>query len=862
MSDTEGSQATTAEANAVSQSVVADASTVPQQRSHTAGQDLAQGDVKNTHTPRTSSSRSAHKKSRSTTDALLKSADSVLHTQPQILQEYAQRHLMRQQQAQLLKEEHDKIAPGAKQNSNVEAEQTPSPSLPASSDFAQTDSSHCHHSHNHGSATSSSSSSSTSGVGSGGSEKSGGSTGSSGSADGYRGGGGPRSSQYLSVSSCLLPPPSSLSCARAHSSSPDMMGAPGTLAFTASHLTSSSTSPILSSLAGSMPPPPASRAPVPPSLSLTPRLSVTPTIPLSMSPTYSASGSSGSALPEPVQSAKFSLITQMLLSPGMELTTVIGHYVLCKEKTASPLASLILKFYSAHNILQKLLCWAINREVQQAMNAANLFRSSGIATRLLASFYKIEAQSYLQYCLQPTLSQLGTLQNLEIDPIKVSAAQLSTNVSKLVEILEHLTERIVNSVNECPMQFRWILKSAYQIMMKKYPEQSKPIAVGGFVFLRFFCPALVSPESNGLLTDPPSPDARRNLVLISKTLQWLACQTTSDNKEEYMTLLSDFVGQAMTPVSQFFDKITDVIPSDGPLELCPVQPLSSILSDICDVIKQNLQEIVAGLLKDFPHMGIADQLKSMFEGETTLAKNFFTDRSEEESKRSVLSGIDKLAKSWENKASHVTEQNRMLQEEKILLEKSVEDLKAAVKMSNLELSQLNVKLDLDAQTKVALREVNRIRSDDLHSFKEQLAQERQKREHAKSLLKQLKKQLECLKDPTTFEDEECKQYSSQITTLIERGLALSRGLDDSGRAALTTSDQTVIIPGRAGISNLRSSTTRIEESEDLDLPKLPLKNSTSTGDLTSLADDRRPVDEKRKDKASWLQRNLRLKKRD
>ena len=55
------------------------------------------------------------------------------------------------------------------------------------------------------------------------------------------------------------------------------------------------------------------------------------------------------------------------------------------------------------------------------------------------------------------------------------------------------------------------------------------------MFLRFFCPALVSPESFGLLRSVP-PYARRALVLVTKVLQNLANQQPF--KEQYMAPLN------------------------------------------------------------------------------------------------------------------------------------------------------------------------------------------------------------------------------------------------------------------------------------------------------------------------------------
>lgn len=57
---------------------------------------------------------------------------------------------------------------------------------------------------------------------------------------------------------------------------------------------------------------------------------------------------------------------------------------------------------------------------------------------------------------------------------------------------------------------------------KKFPGQAKRTAVGGFVFLRFFCPAVSAPASAKLF-EPSQipPEAARGFVLIGKVLQVL-----------------------------------------------------------------------------------------------------------------------------------------------------------------------------------------------------------------------------------------------------------------------------------------------------------------------------------------------------
>ncbi len=102
--------------------------------------------------------------------------------------------------------------------------------------------------------------------------------------------------------------------------------------------------------------------------------------------------------------------------------------------------------------------------------------------------------------------------------------------------------------------------------MPRFPE-AKYTAVGAFVFLRFFCPAIVAPEVEGLVATPPSKEMRRGLLLIAKVTQNLANNVLFGAKEPYMFPLNDFLTQHIYDVTTFLREI-----SVRRILTCPIQP--------------------------------------------------------------------------------------------------------------------------------------------------------------------------------------------------------------------------------------------------------------------------------------------------
>jgi neurofibromin 1 len=91
--------------------------------------------------------------------------------------------------------------------------------------------------------------------------------------------------------------------------------------------------------------------------------------------------------------------------------------------------------------------------------------------------------------------------------------------------------------------------------VKKFPE-SKYTAVGAFIFLRFFCPAIVAPEVEGLVAKPPSKEMRRGLLLIAKVVQNLANNVLFGVKEPYMLPLMKFLTDNIYKITSYLREIS------------------------------------------------------------------------------------------------------------------------------------------------------------------------------------------------------------------------------------------------------------------------------------------------------------------
>lgn len=131
----------------------------------------------------------------------------------------------------------------------------------------------------------------------------------------------------------------------------------------------------------------------------------------------------------------------------------------------------------------------------------------------------------------------------------------------LMEIATTFLETIIAGLDETPYGIRWICKQIRSLSKRKYPDaQDQTICtlIGGFFFLRFINPAIVTPRSYMLIDGTPADHPRRTLTLVAKMLQNLA-NKPSYAKEPYMAKLQPFIHQNKERVNKFM------------LDLCEVQ---------------------------------------------------------------------------------------------------------------------------------------------------------------------------------------------------------------------------------------------------------------------------------------------------
>jgi len=151
-----------------------------------------------------------------------------------------------------------------------------------------------------------------------------------------------------------------------------------------------------------------------------------------------------------------------------------------------------------------------------------------------------------------------------LDPIKFEIGQKTAelqkkNLKNLMYYLTKIVNSIFQSVDKCPRAMRVVFGFLQEEVSKRFPDDPiiKYSAVSGFIFLRFFCPAVLGPKLFTLREDNPDETVSRTLTLVAKALQNLANGVNFGQKEEYMAGLNDFMSAEKDSMRFFIDTLSN-----------------------------------------------------------------------------------------------------------------------------------------------------------------------------------------------------------------------------------------------------------------------------------------------------------------
>lgn len=253
------------------------------------------------------------------------------------------------------------------------------------------------------------------------------------------------------------------------------------------------------------------------------------------------------------------------------------------------------------NFAHQLLCYLIRQQVSNCQQVTTLFRSNSLASKFLASYFRIYGQEYLRKILYSLITQICVAsEDTEIDPNKSENAD--AHMTLLLNYCTKIVEAIMHSMNQFPISLRSVLREVYETVMQKFDNETVALqSIGNLFFLRFVNPAILSPTSHLLYKGIASAQSLKTLVRVTKILQTLANGNTFGNKEQFMLSANVFLEQYSTSMKQFLSDLALRGHSQSLSNLKQALPTESVASLVQRFSKSAEQRLLYSLFSVHSH---------------------------------------------------------------------------------------------------------------------------------------------------------------------------------------------------------------------------------------------------------------------
>ncbi|OUC41409.1 C2 domain protein [Trichinella nativa] len=249
-------------------------------------------------------------------------------------------------------------------------------------------------------------------------------------------------------------------------------------------------------------------------------------------------------------------------------------------KAKEDFATSLIRIMHSQNLAKHFLCDLIMSEIKTLENDHLMFRGNSLATKAMEAYIKMIGEQYIQRTLASFVQNVqDSGEDCEVDPEKLPAsADIVKHQEALLTTLRLVFHELRNRLADCGR------------------GELADNLISSSIFLRFLCPAILSPSLFNLVQEYPYGKTARNLTLVAKTVQTLANFTKFGAKEHYMEFMNRFVEGEWQHMRQFLRRISSPLCTNFPCkttEWSGVIDLGKELSLLHSYLIEVLPEAVA-----------------------------------------------------------------------------------------------------------------------------------------------------------------------------------------------------------------------------------------------------------------------------
>ncbi|THH19788.1 hypothetical protein EW146_g1464 [Bondarzewia mesenterica] len=246
-------------------------------------------------------------------------------------------------------------------------------------------------------------------------------------------------------------------------------------------------------------------------------------------------------------------------------------------------------------LLLKLFQFAIIEEIANARSIEDVIHGHPMYINIAVHYIRPKQTTHVREALQPIIREVINADDLdlEVDPTviykaKIDAEEMRSGVASTkakdvafrdalndpvvrpeyirhLQVLQWWTEAFVaaitQSTKKMPYGMRFLARETLFALRHKFPDASEEAyasCIGRLVFYRYINPAIITPETFGIVSNTVDIGSRKNLAQISKVLSQLTTGMGFGDESPSYIPINEFVNKAIKQVTHWLLEVADV----------------------------------------------------------------------------------------------------------------------------------------------------------------------------------------------------------------------------------------------------------------------------------------------------------------
>ena len=199
-------------------------------------------------------------------------------------------------------------------------------------------------------------------------------------------------------------------------------------------------------------------------------------------------------------STKYGELLEVVMEPDL---TVAYTLAAAAGPSLEEVAGTLVNIFAMNGHAVEFIKVITTKELTSPEPASVIFRGNSLTTKVIDLYMKMVGSEYLRSTLVALLEEVySDTESCEIDPERLEKGQtVAENHPRLTIYVIRFWEAIAGSVSKCPPEFGLVFDHLKRAVIEKWGDKGEEqyTIVSGFVFLRFFCPAILNPYLFGLM---------------------------------------------------------------------------------------------------------------------------------------------------------------------------------------------------------------------------------------------------------------------------------------------------------------------------------------------------------------------------